>query len=138
MARTFNWPVRVYWEDTDAGGVVYYANYLRFMERARSEWLRTLGVDQAALARTERLQFVVVEVQVRYRKPARYDDWLAVGVTLQEWRGASLTVGQEIRRAGDGGELLVVATVRAACVDCESLKPKPLPAALLEELEREH
>lgn len=138
MSGTFGWPVRVYWEDTDAGGVVYYANYLRFMERARSEWLRTLGVDQAVLARTERLQFVVVEVQVRYRIPARYDDSLVVGVALLQRRGASLIFGQEIRRAGDGGELLVAATVRAACVDCETLKPRPLPVAFLEGLEREY
>lgn len=138
MARTFSWPVRVYWEDTDGGGVVYYANYLRFMERARSEWLRALGVDQAALARTERLQFVVVEAQVRYRQPARYDELLDVGVTLQEWRGASLTVGQDIRRAPGGGAPLVTAVVRAACVDCDSLKPRPLPASLREVLEREY
>ena len=66
--RSFHLPVRVYWEDTDAGGVVYYANYLKFMERARSEWLRSLGIDQAALAREERIQFAVVEAQVRYRQ----------------------------------------------------------------------
>lgn len=137
MPRAFSWPVRVYWEDTDAGGVVYYANYLRFMERARSEWLRALGFDQAALAQTERLQFVVVETQVRYRMPARYDDLLAVGVTLRQWRGASLAFSQDVRRADAGAELLVEATVRVACVDCESFKPRPLPAALLEELQRE-
>lgn len=137
MARSFSWPVRVYWEDTDAGGVVYYANYLRFMERARSEWLRELGIDQAALARTERLQFVVVEAQVRYRAAARYDELLEVSATLGQARGASLSFGQEVRRAS-GGELLVEATVRVACVDCESFRPRPLPAALLKELGREH
>lgn len=137
MARTFSWPVRVYWEDTDAGGVVYYANYLRFMERARSEWLRALGIDQATLAREERLQFVVVEAQLRYRMPARYDDQLRVSASLTEWRGASLKFDQEVRRAGDGGALLVTATVRAACVDCDSLRPRPLPASLLKELKRE-
>ena len=138
MPRNFGWPVRVYWEDTDAGGVVYYANYLRYMERARSEWLRTLGIDQAALARDERLQFVVVEAHVRYRAPARYDDALLVGVSIGARRGAPLTFRQDIRHAGDGGQLLVGATIRVACVDCESLGPRRLPAALHKELNREH
>ena len=123
----FRFPVRVYWEDTDAGGVVYYANYLRFLERARSEWLRALGVDQVRLMRDERLQFVVVEANVRYHRPARFDDELDVTVKLESLRGASIALGQEIRR---GAELLVSATVRAACVDADSLKPKPLPKAL--------
>ena len=123
----FRFPVRVYWEDTDAGGVVYYANYLRFLERARSEWLRALGVDQVRLMHDERLQFVVVEANVRYHRPARFDDELDVTVKLESLRGASIALGQEIRR---GAELLVSATVRAACVDADSLKPKPLPKAL--------
>ncbi|HXV41403.1 MAG TPA: tol-pal system-associated acyl-CoA thioesterase [Steroidobacteraceae bacterium] len=127
---TFSIPVRVYWEDTDAGGVVYYANYLRFMERARSDWLRSLGVDQAALLRDERRQFVVVEAQVRYHKAARHDDLLWVSVELEETRGASVVLAQEVRRGDADGELLVSATIRAACVDTDSLRPRPLPAAL--------
>ncbi|MBM4218519.1 MAG: tol-pal system-associated acyl-CoA thioesterase [Gammaproteobacteria bacterium] len=123
----FSFPVRVYWEDTDAGGVVYYANYLRYLERARSEWLRSLGIDQVRLMRDERLQFVVVEADVRYHRPAKFDDELLVSVTLESLRGASLAMGQAIRR---GGELLVSAAVRAACVDADTLKPKPLPKAL--------
>ena len=123
----FTIPVRVYWEDTDAGGVVYYASYLKFLERARSEWLRALGIDQVALLRQERLQFVVVEANFRYHRPARFDDELDVTVNLESLRGASIALGQEIRR---GAELLVSATVRAACVDADSLKPKPLPKAL--------
>lgn len=123
-------PVRVYWEDTDAGGVVYYANYLRFMERARSDWLRSLGVDQAALLREQRRQFVVVEAQVRYHKAARYDDLLSVSVRLDERRGASVVLDQEIRRGDAAGELLVSGTIRAACVDSDTLRPKPLPAPL--------
>ena len=123
----FRFPVRVYWEDTDAGGVVYYASYLRFLERARSEWLRALGVDQARLMRDERLQFVVVEANVRYHRPAKFDDELVVSVRLESLRGASITMGQEVRR---GDELLVSATVRAACLDADSLKPRPLPRAL--------
>jgi acyl-CoA thioester hydrolase len=128
----YTFPVRVYWEDTDAGGVVYYASYLRFLERARSEWLRALGIDQAKLLREERLQFVVVEANIRYHRPARFDDELTVSVTLESMRGASIVMGQEVRRgAGAGGaELLVSATVRAACLASDSLKPKALPKAL--------
>ena len=124
---TFTFPVRVYWEDTDAGRVVYYASYLKFLERARTEWLRELGIDQVKLLREERLQFVVVEANVRYHRPARFDDELVVSVTLESMRGASIAMGQEVRRAG---ELLVSATVRAACIDAETLKPRPLPRAL--------
>lgn len=126
----FSFPVRVYWEDTDAGGVVYYASYLRFMERARSEWLRSLGVDQARLAREERLQFAVVEAHVRYHKAARFDDMLFVSVRLEEKRGASVVLGQEIRKDTADGELLIGATIRAACLDSDGLRPRPLPAAL--------
>jgi acyl-CoA thioester hydrolase len=134
--RSFHLPVRVYWEDTDGGGVVYYANYLRFMERARSEWLRSLGIDQAALAREERIQFAVVEALVRYRQPARYDDLLDVSASIASWKGASVSFLQEVRRAGDLA-LLASASIRAACLDSDSLRPRPLPPALLEELKRE-
>ncbi len=127
-------PVRVYWEDTDAGGVVYYANYLRFLERARSEWLRAIGIDQAALARDERLQFAVVEAHVRYHRPARYDDLLQVSVRAEGRGGASVRMTQEIRRGSPDGELLVSAAIRAACLDSDSLKPRPLPPALAREM----
>ncbi len=127
---TFTFPVRVYWEDTDAGGVVYYANYLKFLERARSEWLRTLGIDQARLLQDERLQFVVVEANIRYHRPARFDDELVVSAALESLGGASVTFAQEIRRGTAGGELLVSASVRAACIASDTLKPRPLPKAL--------
>ena len=127
---TFTFPVRVYWEDTDAGGVVYYANYLRFLERARSEWLRTLGIDQARLLTDERLQFVVVEANIRYHRPAKFDDELVVTAALESLGGASVTFAQEIRRGTAAGELLVSATVRAACIASDTLKPRPLPKAL--------
>ena len=127
----FTFPVRVYWEDTDAGGVVYHASYLRFMERARSEWLRVIGIDQAKLIRDERLQFVVVEMQIRYHRPARFDYLLQVSVRVTERGGASWTMTQEIRRGAADGELLVSATARAACLDSDSLKPRPLPASML-------
>ncbi len=128
---TFTFPVRVYWEDTDAGGVVYYANYLRFLERARSEWLRTLGIDQARLLTEERLQFVVVEANIRYHRPAKFDDELVVTAALGSLGGASVTFAQEIRRGTVAGELLVSATVRAACIASDTLKPRPLPDALM-------
>ena len=127
----FTFPVRVYWEDTDAGGGVYHASYLRFMERARSEWLRAIGIDQAALIRDEHLQFVVVEMQIRYHRPARFDDLLQVSVLVTERGGASWTMTQEIRRGPLDGELLVSATIRAASLNSDSLKPRPLPASML-------
>lgn len=129
--KAFTFPVRVYWEDTDAGGVVYHASYLRFMERARSEWLRAIGIDQGRLIRDERLQFVVVEAQIRYHRPARFDDELQVSVLVTERGGASVMMTQEIRRGLTDGELLVSATIRAACLDSDSLKPRPLPASML-------
>ena len=124
-------PVRVYWEDTDAGGVVYYASYLRFMERARTDWLRAIGIDQAALIRDERLQFVVVEAHIRYHRPARFNDQLQVTVQVTERGGASVTMAQDIRRGSPADELLVSAIIRAACLDADSLKPRPLPASML-------
>jgi acyl-CoA thioester hydrolase len=132
--ETFTFPVRVYWEDTDAGGVVYYANYLRYLERARSEWLRSLGIDQAELLRDERLQFVVVEANIRYHRPARFDDELVVSVRLEECRGASVVFQQEIRRGAQEGELLISASIRAACLASDGLRPRPLPAALTKQL----
>ncbi|HEY8266132.1 MAG TPA: tol-pal system-associated acyl-CoA thioesterase [Steroidobacteraceae bacterium] len=127
---SFSFPVRVYWEDTDAGGVVYYASYLKFLERARSEWLRALGIDQVKLQRDERLQFVVVEANIRYHRPARFDDELVVSVTLEELRGASLALAQDVRRGEGAGELLISAKIRAACIDADNLRPRPLPLAL--------
>jgi acyl-CoA thioester hydrolase len=132
--RRFCWPVRVYWEDTDGGGIVYYANYLKFLERARSEWLRSMGIDQAVLQRAERIQFAVVEAQVRYRRPARYDDLLVVSAAVESWRGASVSFAQDIRRGSETGELLVEGTIRVACLDADQLKPRPLPPRMLEEL----
>jgi len=129
-AAAFWFPVRVYWEDTDAGNVVYYGGYLRFMERARSEWLRAQGIDQAGLLREARVQFVVVEAQIRYHRPARYDDLLQVSVQVAELRGASLVMLQEIRRDTPAGERLISATIRVACIDADSQKPRSLPAVV--------
>ncbi len=127
MAPVTELPVRVYWEDTDAGRIVYHASYLRFMERARSEWLRTLGVDQVALRERERLQFAVVDMQVQWKRAARHDDLLRVTAELSEARGASFVFLQRVLR---GPELLLSATVRAAAIDADTLKPRRLPPDL--------
>lgn len=125
MAKIFGWPVRVYYEDTDAGGVVYYANYLKYMERARTEWLRDLGFDQRKLADERQLAFVVTEAQARYRRPARLDDLLSVGVEIEAARGARIRFRQAIHR--DDGELLCAGRISVACLDLESFRPRLVP-----------
>jgi acyl-CoA thioester hydrolase len=132
--KTFTWPVRVYWEDTDAGGIVYYANYMKFMERARTEWLRDLGFEQAALREEHGLIFVVVDLQAHYRKPAQYGDLLQVSCLVEEVTRASLTFAQQIHRDGVAGDLLLEGKVRVACLDALKYRPRPLPAALLQEM----
>jgi acyl-CoA thioester hydrolase len=129
----FTVPVRVYYEDTDAGGVVYYANYLKFLERARTEFMRALGYDLRELAADPGILFVVAGVEVEYRRPARHDDLLAVSVAIAERGRAGLTFAQQVRR---GAELLVEAKVRVACVDAATFKPKPLPEQIAARLER--
>ena len=128
----FSWPVRVYWEDTDAGGVVYYANYLKFMERGRSEWLRALGFEQDVLRDAQGVVFVVRRVEVDYLAPARFNDALAVSVELNRIGGASLTVEQTVAR---GVTPLVAARVTLACVDAALFKPVKIPASILSALE---
>ncbi|WP_243041913.1 tol-pal system-associated acyl-CoA thioesterase [Dyella sedimenti] len=125
----FTWPVRVYWEDTDAGGVVYHASYLRFMERARSEWLRGLGISQAAVKESTGLAFLVREMQIDFLKAALLDDELSVSVEVKERRAASILFAQSIHRA-DGAEL-VRAKVRVACVDVRRMRPVQIPADLI-------
>jgi acyl-CoA thioester hydrolase len=125
----FTWPVRIYWEDTDAGGIVYYANYLKYMERARTEWLRAGGIEQLPLKEQHGLMFVVVDLEAHYRKPARYGDELQVTCEVAERTRASLTFQQQIYRASSDGsrELLIEGKVRVACLDANNLKPKALP-----------
>ena len=123
--------IRIYWEDTDAGGVVYYANYLKFFERARTEWLRTLGVEQQALKRDTGAMFVVSEVQVRYLVPAKLDDLITVRLRLVELGKASLVLAQQAWRADT---LLASATVRIGCVDATSLRPRRMPELVLNSL----
>jgi acyl-CoA thioester hydrolase len=129
-AAAFVWPVRVYWEDTDAGGIVYYANYMKFMERARTEWLRALGIDQVRLKDEHGLMFVVVDVEAHYRRQARYGDRLQVTCKVRETTRASITLDQEVYREELGGELLLDGRVRAACLDAQTYRPRPLPPEL--------
>ena len=129
--RPFSWPVRVYWEDTDGGGIVYYANYLRFLERARTEWLRALGHSQAALARDPGILFSVVSLSIRYRAPAQLDDELEVSCRPQAEGGASMRFAQDIVRRAPPQRLLVEADVRIACLDARTLRPRRLPEFLL-------
>ena len=130
----FFWPVRVYYEDTDSGGVVYYANYLRVMERARTERLRTLGVEQRALSREQGMIFAVRSVQVEFLKPAHLDDPLRVTADVAECRRASLVFDQAIHHAGDAGRVFCTASVRIVCLDATSLRPRPIPDFILQEL----
>lgn len=133
-ANEFVWPVRVYYEDTDSGGVVYYANYLRFMERARTEWLRALGYEQDRLAQEEQVIFAVRALQIDFRRPARFNDSLQVTAQLSEVRRASLRFAQHVRRTDAAATPLCSAQVRIACLDCQSLRPKAIPARIHEEL----
>lgn len=128
------WRLRVYWEDTDAGGVVYYANYLRFLERARSEWLRARGIGQAALRDEHGVVLVIRRVAVAYHRPARLDDELEVETDLTARGGASLTMAQRIRRLGEEAPL-VSAEVDAACLDAHRWLPRRLPAIVVTALE---
>ena len=127
----FVWPVRVYCEGTDAGGVVYYANYLKFMERARSEWLRGFGFEQDVLREEACVVFVVRRVEIDYLSPARFNEQLEVSVTLHEMGRASLSVRQELMR---GSTRLAEAVVTLACVDAVRFKPVKIPEPLLQAL----
>ena len=127
----FHWPARVYWEDTDAGGVVYHAQYLAFMERARSEWIRARGWGQDLLRTRDDLVFVVRSMEIDFRAPARLDDQLQVSVALVECRGASFVVSQQVLR---GRELLAAARVRIAALAASTFRPRPIPQPLQSEL----
>jgi acyl-CoA thioester hydrolase len=129
----FSWAARVYWEDTDGGGIVYYANYLRFLERARTEWLRALGHSQQELARSPGILFAVAGLSIEYRRPAKLDDELMITCEPRGERAASMRFLQRIERAPGGG-LLVEADVRVVCLDARTLRPKRLPDFLIEAL----
>ena len=127
----FSWPTRVYWEDTDAGGVVYHAQYLAFLERARTEWMRARGHGQDVLRTEHDLVFAVRAMQVDFRLPARLDDALQVSVRLVECRRASLVIAQAIHL---GETRLLDATVRVAALSAASFKPRPIPQPLFDAL----
>jgi acyl-CoA thioester hydrolase len=129
----FRWRLRVYYEDTDAGGIVYYANFLKFFERCRTEWLRALGIGQTELARVHGLQFVVMSIACDYKRPARLDDELTVLAQLERVGGASLVFAQQLWRAD---ELLAEGRVKVACVDTRRLAPAALPVSLVDALKR--
>jgi acyl-CoA thioester hydrolase len=130
---SFTFPVRVYWEDTDAGGIVFYANYLKFFERARTEWLRSLGVAQSTVKDEIGGMFIVSETQVRYLQPARLDDELLVTAELQTAGRASLIIMQQALMRNTGA-VLCEGTIRIGWVDSATLKPGRIPAIILEAL----
>jgi acyl-CoA thioester hydrolase len=125
---TFSWPVRVYYEDTDSGGVVYYANYLRFLERARTEWLRALGFELTALSAVHGIAFVVRSISLDYLKPARFNDELEVTVESVATGASRIELAQRIRR---GGDELVTARVELACVNTATFKPVRIPGPVI-------
>ena len=131
-AAHFHHPVRVYWEDTDAGGIVFYANYLKFFERARTEWLRALGHSQQEMVDTTGCMFVVQDTHVRYLRPARLDDLLVVTVDVTERGKASLRIRQQ---AWCGDRLLSEGEIRIGCVERATMKPTRIPSPILEAIE---
>lgn len=143
--HTFYWPVRIYYEDTDSGGVVYYANYLRFMERARTEWLRSMGGEQDHIAREDGVVFAVRAAKIEYLRPARFNDALYVSVGVAELSRASLTFVQRVVRADDWNDapaalaqqrerVLCTGSIKVACVDASSFRPKPIPQRFIAEI----
>lgn len=134
MKSPFFWPVRVYYEDTDAGGVVYHANYLKFFERARTERLRALELEQDEIRANFGVIFAVKSAQLEYIKSARFNDALFVSAEVAELKRASLTFKQEIRRGSPEGELLCEATIRIACLTDGGLRPAAIPGVFLERI----
>ena len=124
MPSVFDWPVRVYYEDTDAGGIVFYANYLKFFERARTEWLRATGVQQQALLDADGTAFVVKSASLDYHAPARLDDELTIRTTVDKLGRASVLFLQQAWR---GETLLTSASVKVGCVDLTTMRPRSLP-----------
>lgn len=134
-AAQFTWTIRVYYEDTDTGGIVFYANYLKFFERARTEWLRAAGVGQQALAEEQQVMFVVRSTALDYHAPARLDDELNVSVIVERLGGASVQFFQEAWRATPAGrQLLCSGRIKVACVDTKTLRPGAIPANVLDRI----
>ena len=131
---SFAFPIRVYWEDTDAGGIVFYANYLKFFERARTEWLRHLGIEQQALREATGGMFVVVETQLKYHRPAQLDDLLSVNATMLNKGRSSMVIAQQAWRQADTPVLLCEGRIRIGWVQASTLKPERIPTSILERL----
>jgi acyl-CoA thioester hydrolase len=129
----FSFPIRVYWEDTDAGGIVYYANYLKFFERARSEWLRQLGIEQGTLLKNEGCMFVVSEIKTKFHRPARIDSLLLVSVQIKQIGHASLSLHQTalLKDSTNDGLLVCEGTVRLACVQQTTMRPVAIPKTIV-------
>lgn len=135
MNKAFIWPVRVYYEDTDAGGVVFYANYLKFMERARTEYLRSYGFEQDELIKNQNIIFAVRALAIEYIKPARFNQLLQVSAEITEFKKASLEFRQQITH---DNQLLVSGDVRIACLDANTLKPTAIPKNIIGQIKDEH
>ena len=133
MSTAFRWPVRVFYEDTDTAGIVYYANYLKFFERARTEWLRAAGIHQSELAESTQRAFVVTQCAVDYHAPARLDDQLELTVVVEKLGRASIIFQQQawLNHQERSPSLVCSAQVRVGCVDTRSLRPAPLPAQVV-------
>lgn len=131
-AQTFVWPIRIYYEDTDTAGVVYYANYLKFFERCRSEWIRSMGYGQQDLVEREQAVFVVAQVEIKYRAAARLDDHIRIDARIIERFGSYVVFEQNAWR---DSELLVHGKVKVACVDATTMRPRRIPEALQRSLE---
>jgi acyl-CoA thioester hydrolase len=130
----FQWQVRVYYEDTDSGGVVYYANYLRFMERARTEWMRALGFEQDQLIREEGILFAVRSANVEFLRPAHFNDLLSISLDVVQRGRASLTFNQLIARCADEQLPLCSGRIKIACLEAASFRPRPIPDYILKEI----
>lgn len=139
MSENFRWPLRVYYEDTDTGGVVYYANYLKFFERARTEWLRHAGLSQQLMTEQENVMFVVKNAAIDYHAPAKLDDRIEITVKLQKLGRASVNFAQSVWRISNRQpELLCSGQIRVGCVDARSLRPSAIPSAVLEKIKSLH
>jgi len=130
----FQWQVRVYYEDTDSGGVVYYANYLRFMERARTEWMRALGFEQDQLIREEGILFAVRSASLEFLRPAHFNDLLSISLDVVQRGRASLTFNQIIARCADEQQPLCSGRIKIACLEAASFRPHPIPDYILKEI----
>ena len=135
MTSNFTWKIRVYYEDTDAGGIVFYANYLKFFERARTEWLRAAGIGQQLLSESHRVMFVVKSTAVDYHAPAKLDDELKLSVVVERLGRASVQFVQEAWRVeGEDLRLLASGRIKVGCVDTDTFRPSPIPDEVLDRI----